>query len=113
MAKNQVRDYLNQQFGKRPEFRIHNVVIARYLNDGLQKTIVYQAAVCWRKGSLQQRRYDIFSSYLLPQGNQAVAANCPNCGATLGFGAVECAYCGSRVANPMGQHWEFTQITES
>ena len=113
LGKNQARTYITGYVGKHSQLTVHNVVIARYLNQSLQKTIVYQAAVSWRDKELVQKRYDIYSSYLLPQGEQAVAANCPNCGATLGFGEVECPYCGSRVANPMRMHWEFTHVKET
>ena len=113
-AKNRARDHLRKSLGKKRDLQIHNVVIHNYLHDSVERTLVYQAAVSWKSGSLRdQKRYDLYETYLLPQGEGTVAANCPNCGATLGFGAVQCEYCGSRVANPMGQQWRFTQVLES
>lgn len=112
LAKNKVRDYLREYFQGRKHLVIHNVVIAQYLSDGLQKTIVFQAALSWQEGGIQQKRFAVHYSFVLPQGQQAVAANCPNCGATLGFGQRECAYCGSRVVNALDQNWQFTQVIE-
>ena len=114
ISKNKVRDYLREQFREHKDLKIHNVVISQYLTDSLQRTIVFQAAVGWRDSAAPvEKRYDIHCSYLLPQKGFAIAANCPNCGATLGFGEVECPYCGSRVVNPLSQKWEFTQLEES
>lgn len=112
LAKKEVREYIEKKLKHKKQLTVHKVVIAQYLSEGLQKTITYQAAVSFRTGKLNQKRYEVQSSYRLPQGEQAIAVNCPNCGATLGFGQVECAYCGSRVVNPMDQHWEIIGMKE-
>ena len=112
-AKAKVRSYIREHFSGKKGLKIHNVVISQYENDGLEKSILFQAAVSWEEDGTQQKRFDICYSYLLPEGTATAAANCPNCGAAIGFGQVECAYCGSRVVNPLGQHWTFTGIRES
>ncbi len=113
-AKDLLRKYLKKQLGTRPEFTVHNIAIARYLPSAAQKTIVFQAAVSYREGDKKlQKRYDIFYAYLLPQELGGVAANCPNCGAALGYGVTVCPYCESRVANALGNSWSFTQMLES
>lgn len=114
MAKTYAKSYLKLQLSAHPGLRIHKVVISRYLTSESQKTVVFQAAVCWKEdGSTVQKRFDLHYSYLLPSEDAAIASNCPNCGAALGFGAVTCAYCGSRVVNVMGSTWNFTELTES
>lgn len=112
-SKNRVRAYLKEQLSGKQGLKIYNVVISQYINDGLEKTIIFQASLSWEEDGTQQKRYDIYESFVMPEGSPAVAANCPNCGAAIGFGQVECAYCGSRVANALGQHWTFTRLQES
>ncbi len=114
IAKTYVREYLNKAFGKKDDFTIYNVVMARYLPSQAQKTIVFQAAVSWREnGKRIQKRFELNYTYLLGSNSETVAANCPNCGGALGFGETECPYCGSRVANVLGNTWEFTELREN
>lgn len=114
LVKTYARDHLKKKFGKKSGFTIHNVVYSRYLPTNIQKTIVLQAAVCWREnGKKLQKRYDLHYTYLLQSNDTTVAANCPNCGATIGYGETVCAYCGSRVANVLGNTWKFTDVIES
>lgn len=114
MAETYIKEHLKQHYSGLREFKIHNIVIAKYLPSGAQKTVVFQVAACHRQsGQLQQTRYDVNYTYLLPSASSTVASNCPNCGAALGYGAVQCAYCGSRVTSPMGSSWKVTDIIES
>lgn len=114
LAKTYAKNALKEKFGSKDGFTIYQVVIARYLPSAVQKTIVFQAAVSWRDGGkLQQKRYDLYDTYLLSGGSDSVAANCPNCGGALGYGETVCSFCGSRVANVLGNVWEFTEIKES
>ncbi len=114
LAKNYVRDTLREKYGNLPDFTVYNIVIARYLPSSVQKTIVFQAAASYREnGELRQKRYDLHYTYLLTGSNETVAANCPNCGAALGYGVTVCPYCGSRIANVLSNTWKFTQILET
>lgn len=114
LAKTYAREYITKKLTARESVVIHNVVIARYLPSGAQKTIVFQAAVSYQEnGNVCQMRYDLDYTFLLDQRYASVAANCPNCGAALGYGDIECSYCGSRVANVLGNTWEFTEMRES
>lgn len=114
LAKTYVREYLEKQLSSMHELQIHNIVFTRYLPSASQKTIVFQAAVSNREnGKTIQRRYDLHYTYLIATGDESVAANCPNCGGTLGYGDTVCPYCGSRVVNVMGNTWEFTELRES
>lgn len=114
LAKTYAREYLLKELGHHTGFTVYNIVIARYLPSAAQKTIVFQAAVSWReKDTTLQKRFDLDYAYILAQASSSVAANCPNCGAGLGYGESECAYCGSRVANVLGNTWRFTQLRES
>ena len=113
LAKTYVRDYLKKKLANHRNLTIHNVVIAKYLPSGAQKTIVFQSALCWMEGSQKvQKRYELNYTYLL-EGDSEVAANCPNCGGALGYGINECPYCGSRVANALGNQWTFTEMKET
>lgn len=114
LAKTHLQEYLTQYFSGKKGFTVHQIVIARYLPSGLNKTIVYQAAVSWTEnGKKAQKRFDIDYTYLLSAEDPAVAANCPNCAGAIGFGQTECPYCGSRVASVLGQSWKVTKITET
>lgn len=114
LAKTYVRRYLTEQFGSKEGFTIHAIATARYLPSAVQKTIVFQASVSWlESGKRSQKRFDLHYTYLLESADASVAANCPNCGAALGYGITECPYCSSRVANVLGNTWKFTQITQS
>ncbi len=114
LAKTYVRDALRKKYGAHEGFTIYNVVIAKYLPSAAQKTIVFQAAASYREqGELRQKRYDLHYTYLLSGSGETVAANCPNCGAALGYGVTVCPYCESRVASVLANTWEFTEIRES
>lgn len=114
MAKTYVRDQLQQRYGQRDSFRVHNVVICKYLPASLQKTVVFQAAFSYlENGRICQKRCELHYTYLLRGSTDTVAANCPNCGGALGYGVSVCPYCDSRVTNPMGSSWQFTRITET
>lgn len=114
LMKTYARKYLKEKLGSKPGFQIHNVVIARYLPTGLSKTIILQAALSWKENNrTSQKRYDLHYTYQVKTGSDTIAANCPNCGATLSYGVINCPYCESRVANVMGNTWEFTHLQES
>ena len=114
LAKTYVRDELKRRFGHQTGFRIHNVVITKYLRSAAQKCIVFQAATCAKENSRTiQRRYDLYYTFILPDQSGSVAANCPNCSAALGFGDTTCAYCGSRIVNVLGNTWELTDVRET
>lgn len=115
LAKTYARNILRDRFGKRQNFVIHNVVIAKYLRSSVQRTIVFQAATAHRENKQTvQKRYDLHYTHLLSSSSDcAVAANCPNCGGALGYGVTTCPYCGSRVANVLGNAWKFTEIIET
>ena len=113
LAITYVRDQLQNEFGHQPEFTIYRVVTARYLRSNAQKTIIYQAAVSWNEDRRVQKRFDLHYTYLLPGHSDTIAANCPNCGGALGYGMVECPFCHSRVAAPLGNTWKVTAIIET
>lgn len=113
LAKDRARQYLRSQLGSKKGLQIHNLVLHRYVDESIQKTIIFQAAVSWREDRLIQKRYDIHYSYLLPEAGGGLTLNCPNCGAVIGFGERQCAYCGTQVLNGLQRNWEFTQINES
>ena len=115
LAKTYARNILRDRFGKRQNFVIHNVVIAKYLRSSVQRTIVFQAATAHRENKQTvQKRYDLHYTHLLSSSSGcAVAANCANCGGALGYGVTICPYCGSRVANVLGNAWKFTEIIET
>lgn len=114
LAKTYARDELRKRFKQKQDFKVHNVVIAQYLRSSTQRTIVFQAATFHREnGKPVQKRYDLHYTHLLSAVADSVAANCPNCGGALGYGMINCPYCGSRVANVLGNTWKFTEIQES
>lgn len=114
LAKTYAREYLIKELGHHTGFTVHNIVIARYLSSAAQKTIVFQAAVSWQEQSKTlQKRFALDYAYILGQAESSVAANCPNCGAPMGYGESECSYCCSRVANVLGNTWRFTQLREN
>ena len=113
LAKTYVRDYLKEQLRGKSGITIYNVVISKYLRSESQKTIVFQAAVSFlENGERSQKRFELDYTHILSAQTSSVAANCPNCGGALGFGVVNCPFCGSRVANVLGNSWEFTAIRE-
>lgn len=114
LAKTYARNVLRERFGHQQSFTIHNVVISKYLRSAAQRTIVFQAATCHRENSeTVQKRYDLHYTHLLSAQTDSVAANCPNCGGALGYGITTCPYCGSRVANVLGNAWKFTEVLET
>ncbi len=113
LAKTYAREYLTQKLGHLDGLTIHRIVFAKYLPSLAQKTIVMQAAVsCKGEKGLCQLRYDLDYTYILDQSQESVAANCPNCGGVIGFGQTQCAYCGARVANVLGNTWRFTALRQ-
>lgn len=114
LAKTYARNYLTEKLGRNDAFTVYNIVIARYLPSAAQKTIVLQAAVSYRANVEKvQKRFDLHYSYILSGSSESVAANCPNCGGTMGYGLTVCPYCGSRVANILGNTWKFTEMKET
>lgn len=113
LAKTYARDQLRSTYGAKEGFTVYNIVIYKYLRSSAQKTIVFQAAVSWKEnGQVKQRRFDLDYAYIL-SASDTIASNCPNCGGALGYGVSVCPYCDSRVVNPLGSSWKFTQIRES
>lgn len=115
LAKTYAKRALTQHLQGKEALRIHNVVFCRYFEAREQKTILMQAAVQYREnGRLTQKRYELLYAHLLQAqaGGAAVAANCPQCGGAIGFGMMDCPYCGSRVAGLLKGAWEFTEIRE-
>lgn len=111
-AKETVKQALREKYGSQPGYTLHKVVISEYLRTA-QKTVVFQAAFATKDAmTVRQRRVILHYTYLMPKSDQTLAANCPNCGGALGYGEVECSFCGSRVANPLGSSWQFTEIRE-
>lgn len=114
MTKTHARSALQKKYGNLNRFTIYNVVISRYLRAATQKTIVLQAAASYQNGGeKKQKRYDLYYVYVASGSSETVAANCPNCGAALGYGEVNCPYCGSQVGTLQKNTWEFTEIRES
>lgn len=114
MVKTQAREALRKKFQDKESFQVHNVVISRYLRAATQKTIVLQAAAsCREAGQKRQKRYELQYAYLATGSTETVAANCPNCGAALGYGEAECPYCGSQVGTLQKNTWKFTEIREN
>ena len=114
LAKTYVRDTLRERFGGLNSFTIYNVVISQYLRSPAQKTVVFQAAASHQENKQKvQKRYELHYTYLLPDVTGSVASNCPNCGGALSHGVTVCPYCDSRVANPLGNNWEFTEVREA
>ena len=112
MAKNQVRDHLMETYGKMGQFLIHNIVLAEYRHQSCKNILVFYAAVCWRKERLIQKRLSVSMEYQVVKGKRNPAINCPNCGATLGFGDLTCKYCGTRINDRRDQEWAFASIQE-
>lgn len=113
LAKSYVRDYLKDNIPSEKELVIHNVVISRYLRSRSHRTIVFQTAVaCWQNGKKQQKRFELHYANVVNGPGTSVAANCPNCGAALGYGQTVCSYCNSRVANVLKNTWKFTRLVE-
>lgn len=114
MAKTYGRNYLKEKLRNKKELKIHRLVFSDYLTSSVQKTVVMQAALCYKEGEkLVQTRYDLHYAYKLGDEHTSVAANCPNCGAAMGYGQTVCAYCGARVVNVLKNSWEFTRMVQT
>lgn len=110
-AKEAAKAYLRENLAGKEELRIHNVVLSQYFPALVEKTMVFQAAVSFLEGGVTvQKRYDLSYAYRLPGG---AGANCPNCGGVLAPGQLQCSYCGTWVANPMGAVWSFSRMEET
>ena len=112
MAKNQVKDSLMETYGKFPQFRIHNIVLAEYHKTSLKRSLTFYAALCWRQERLIQKRLAVTMEFQCVKDKRNPAVNCPNCGATLGFGDLECPYCGTRINDRRDQEWAFDSVRE-
>ena len=112
MAKNAVKDQLTKIYGGRPEFMIHNVVLTEYRTNRVKKAVIFQAALCYRSQKLVQKKVEVTMEFQCVEGHVNPAINCPNCGATLGFGDLECKYCGTRINDRRDQEWAFPSIRE-
>lgn len=113
-AKSLCRDYLRDHYRGKPSFTIYNVVFSQYLRSGIQKTIVMQASASYSSGGKKKQiRCEVDYAYHVETADETIAANCPNCGAALGYGVTVCPYCDSRVANVMGNAWKFINLRES
>lgn len=113
-AKNLCKDYLRERYRGKASFTIYNVVFSQYQRSGLRKTVVMQSAASYSEnGKKKQIRCDVDYAYHIDTTDETIAANCPNCGAALGYGVTVCPYCDSRVANVMGNAWKFTNLRES
>lgn len=112
-AKELIREYLLEKLGEHEGYRLHRLAIVAYEPSAIQKTIVYQAAIEWREqGAKVQKRFGLRYCFILDGTDNTVAANCPNCGSPLGYGVRVCSYCGSRIANVLGQTWKITELRE-
>ena len=113
MAKTYARDHIQHQLLGKQSVIVHKIVLNDYLRTESQKTIVMQASVAYMENDHTiQTRYRLDYSFMVAAGAESVAANCPNCGAALGYGITDCPYCGSRVVNILGNTWEFTAFRE-
>lgn len=114
-AKNKVKEKLKQLLSGKNQIRIHNVVISGYTRTTVERTIIYQAALEYRKnGKLIQKRYCLHYSFVLRDDKgESIAANCPNCGGAISAtNQTVCEYCDSRIVNVLGNTWTFTDIFE-
>lgn len=114
-AKTLARKELESRLSAKKDLKIHKVILHDYQRAGNEKTIIFQAAAQYAEGAQTvQRRYCLHYAYLLPQDAGAtVAGSCPNCGAAFTSTAqTRCPYCGSLVANVLGNTWQFTDFYE-
>ena len=113
-AKNIFRNYVKKHYAKAPDFTMYAVGMSRYLTAGLNKTIIMQAACSYTKGGKKvQIRVEADYIYSVHTADENIASNCPNCGGAIGYGVVNCPYCGSHVSNVMSNTWEFKNIRET
>ena len=73
-----------------------------------------QAACSYTNGGKKvQIRVEADYIYSVHTTDENIASNCPNCGGAIGYGVVNCPYCGSHVSNVMSNTWEFKNIRET
>lgn len=113
LAKTYCRNYLKEQLTGHKNLTIHKVALFQYNSNSIQKTVIFQAAVSWDDGQKLQKRFDISYTNKPETDQGTIAANCPNCGAALGYGIRECPYCGSRLVNILENVWTFTELLET
>lgn len=114
LAKSYLRNFIKKKLRTKQDLTIHRVAISQYLISESQRIIIFQAAVSFQEnGKKLQNRYDVHYAHILSSSEASVAANCPNCGGALGYGVTDCPYCGSRVANVLGNTWKFIEMNES
>jgi hypothetical protein len=105
---------VKKHYAKAPDFTMYAVGMSRYLTAGLNKTIIMQAACSYTKGGKKvQIRVEADYIYSVHTADENIASNCPNCGGAIGYGVVNCPYCGSHVSNVMSNTWEFKNIRET
>lgn len=113
-AKTWFREYVRQHYLDADAFTTYAVGMSRYLSAGIQKTIVMQAACSYAyAGKRKQIRVEADYVYSVDTMSETIAANCPNCGGAIGYGVVNCPYCGTHVSNVMGNTWQFKNIRET
>ena len=112
MAKNDVADHLKKIYGSRPEFQIHNVVLSEYRKSSHKRSLIFMAALCWKQEKILEKRMEISMEFQCVKNKTNPAINCPNCGATLGFGDLMCKYCGTRINDRRDQEWAFASVRE-
>lgn len=113
MAKTYGREYIKKKLADKKDVTINRLVFHQYLPALSQKTIVMQASVGYEeKDRTYQTRYELHYAYVVESADETIAANCPNCGANLPFGATQCSYCGSRITNVLGNTWKFIRFHE-
>ena len=111
-AKEAVRAHMTERFGGEDGFRIHRMAIGDYLRSGSEKTVVFQCAYELREdGKLRQHRALVDYTHKQLTDEQYAAQTCPACGAAIRAGAMECAYCGSRLVMTRAA-WEVTDSRE-
>ena len=116
MVKGEIADYIKKNLSDKDGLLIHNIVINKYNVTGIEREIVFQAAVQHLvDGKTVQSRFNV--CYLFSpekSGDGTVAANCPNCGAPVSSPSARvCEYCSSPLHNVLGNIWRVTQMYES
>lgn len=111
-AKDSVRAYVKELFGEREGFRIHAVAVSDYKRAGTEKTVIFQCAFEYKEdGHKVQKRYQLHYAHKLIAGEAYASQTCPSCGAAIPAGAIQCAYCGSRLIMTAAA-WEITDAYE-
>jgi hypothetical protein len=113
-AKTWFKEYVRDHYQGTDAFTIYAVGMSRYLTAGIQKSIIMQAACSYASaGQRKQIRVEADYVYSVDTMDETVAANCPNCGGAIGYGVLNCPYCGTHVSNVMGNTWQFKNIREN